>query len=351
LRIALVAAQIAPIREPQIGGAQVIVADLARGLALRGHEVAVFAPRGSHIDGVEVVDTGVDAEELRPTLNRGGVATSDARATAAFRKVFRLVDEGAWDCVHNHAFDPPAIAASTTLKCAVLHTLHLPPDPLVAAAIADAVRTKPVVVAVSAVSAAQWGRITRIHAVVRNGIPVARIPWSQSTGDGFLFVGRLSPEKGGDIAVEIAARSATRLTVIGGAYDEAWAARLRASTDSPAVEFLAPMAREEAWLHMARAAALLAPSRWEEPFGLSAAEAQASGTPVIATRRGALPEIVRHGVTGFIVDDVGEAVAATSRVALIDRAACRRHAETDHDIAPMLAAYERLYEAAGSIRT
>ena len=344
MRIAIVPAQIAPIREPQIGGAQVIVADLARGLAQRGHEVAVFAPRGSHIEGVHVVDTGVDSDDLRPTRSRAGVTTNDARATEAFRRVFKLVGEGTWDCIHNHAFDAPAITEASTQKCAVVHTLHLPPDPLVAAAIAGAAPTNPAVIAVSVASAVAWARVTRVHAVIRNGVPVARIPWSRSPGRGLLFVGRIAPEKGVDFAIETAAREGTRLTLIGGAYDEEWASEVMAGADARTAAFLPPMSRESAWQEMAQAAALIAPSRWEEPFGLSAAEAQASGTPVIATRRGALPEIVRNGETGFIVDDIGAAVYAAARVAHIDRAACRRHAETVLDIEPMLTAYERLYE-------
>jgi glycosyltransferase involved in cell wall biosynthesis len=348
LRIALVPAQIAPIRDPQIGGAQVIVADLARGLASRGHEVAVFAPRGSCIDGVEVVETGIDADELRPTLNRGA-SVSDPRASAAFQHVFDLVNQGVWDCVHNHAFDAPAITAATSVRCPVVHTLHLPRDPIIAGAIAQFVHARPIVVAVSAAAARQWAELITVDAVIRNGVPVARIPWSRSAGDGLLFVGRRSPEKGADIAVEVAARSGMRITVIGGAYDEEWAARLVDRTDPSKVEFLPAMAREDVWVRMSRASALIAMPRWEEPFGLSAAEAQAGGTPVIAARRGALPEIVRDGTTGFIVDDVDKAVAAAGRIAVIDRSACRRHAEAELDITPMLDAYERLYEAGARV--
>jgi len=346
LRIAIVPAQIAPIREPQIGGAQVIVADLARGLVERGHQVAVFAPSGSHIEGVDVVDTGIDADELRPTIKRGVESVApEPRAAAAFRRVYALVDDTDWDCVHNHAFDAPAITAAAMLRCPVVHTLHLPRDPIVAAAIQGSAWARPVVVAVSAASAREWSEVTRVDAVIRNGIPVARIPWTSAAGDGLLFVGRLSPEKGADIAVDVAVRTGVPLTVIGGAYDQAWAARLRANAAGDLVEFLPAMTREDAWLRMGRASALLALSRWEEPFGLSVAEAQASGTPVIATRRGALPEIVAHGTTGFIVDGIDEAVDAVARRALVERSECRRHAERTLDITPMLVAYERLYEA------
>ncbi|MGH7734670.1 MAG: glycosyltransferase, partial [Gemmatimonadales bacterium] len=103
--------------------------------------------------------------------------------------------------------------------------------------------------------------------------------------------------------------------------------------------------RTSLWAAMARAAVVLFPARWDEPFGMAAAEAQACGTPVVAFRRGALSEVIVDGVTGFLVptDDISAAVDAVGRTAGISRSACREHAEGRLDLERSLDAHERLY--------
>ena len=103
--------------------------------------------------------------------------------------------------------------------------------------------------------------------------------------------------------------------------------------------------RASLWEAMAGAAAVLCPSRWDEPFGLAAAEAQACGTAVVAFRRGGLSEVIMDGITGFLVppDDVGAAAGAVAKAAGISRSACREHAAEDLDLERSLDAHERLY--------
>ncbi|MGD1054265.1 MAG: glycosyltransferase, partial [Candidatus Dormibacteria bacterium] len=208
MRIALIAPLIAPLREPQLGGVQTFLVDLARGLAGRGHEVAVFAARGSRVDGVRVVDTGVDAALLGATLfrpDRGPDA--GARSDSAFATTLALIGSREFDVIHNHAFDIPAIRRATTLATPVLHTLHMPADAAVGAALATARRSAhpPLVAAVSEAQAVSWRRSVEIDAVLRPGIPTATIPSRVSgTSTRLLFAGRLSPEKGAREAVAIA---------------------------------------------------------------------------------------------------------------------------------------------------
>ena len=113
----------------------------------------------------------------------------------------------------------------------------------------------------------------------------------------------------------------------------------------PGVTLHRGVPRATLWEAMARAAVVLCPSRWDEPFGLAAAEAQACGTPVVAFRRGGLGEVIMDGVTGFLVppDDVGTAAEAVSKAAGISRTACRAHAEGRLDLELSLDAHERLY--------
>src|SRR5262249_51088315 len=145
------------IREPQRGGSQAFVSDLARGLTGRGHEVHVFAASGSEIPGVTVIDTGVDPQTLSGTLYRAFDAAGPApgAAEAACARASLSVRQSRYDVVHNHAFDAPAIRLAGALPGPVVHTLHLPPDEAVAAALRHAAgdARPPAVAAVSAFQA------------------------------------------------------------------------------------------------------------------------------------------------------------------------------------------------------
>lgn len=340
MRIALVAPLVTAIREPQPGGSQAIVADLARALSDRHHDVTVFAATGSFIEGVRVVDTGVDPAPLQSSLFRAEAAPRPSDAMhAAFAKVYDLVRRGDYDVVHNHAFDAPAVELGAGV--ATVHTLHLGPQ----ADIANALdRTDATVVCVSESQRELWQRATRVDAVIRNGVPTDRIAWSSDADGGALYAGRLSPEKGTAEAVDIAIGAGVPITVVGNAYDAAYTSLVRARfTGREGVEFRDALPRSDLWRLMAESRALLCPVKWDEPFGLTAAEAQAAGTPVVGFRRGALPEVVEDGVTGALVDDVDAAVEALRSVDRFDRAACRRHAEAHLGLGATVDAHERLY--------
>jgi UDP-glucose:tetrahydrobiopterin glucosyltransferase len=350
MRIAVVAPLVTPIQEPQLGGSQAVVADLARGLAERGHEVEVYAAADSVIPGVTVVDTGVRADVLSTLLyraDRSSAAESHA-GEVAFRTVFDAVNQIRYDVVHNHAFDPPAVRFACTLESPVIHTLHLPPDATMGAALEKASRSAnpPTIATVSTTAAAGWRRLTRVDVVLPNGVPVDQIPWSETGGGHLLFAGRFSPEKGAAHAIAIARRADVPIDLYGEAYDAEYARdEVDCHSGEPDITIHGGVPRTEIWKLMARACAVLCPARWEEPFGMAAAEAQAAGTPVIAYDRGALAEVVRHGKTGFLVppDDVVGAAQRVGQVAMISRADCRRHAEANLNLEAAIAAHERLY--------
>src|SRR6266508_4368077 len=149
------------IREPQRGGSQAFVSDLARGLAGRGHDVHVYAASGSQIPGVEVIDTGIDPRSLAGTFYRafgpsagepGEAEPAAAAAESAFATAYMTMQAVRYDVIHNHAFDAPAVRLATSLQAPVVHTLHLPPDKAVSAALRQVARRgrPPTVAAVSA---------------------------------------------------------------------------------------------------------------------------------------------------------------------------------------------------------
>ena len=350
MRLALIASLVSPIREPQCGGAQAFLADLAAGLVARGHDVDVFAASGSEIDGVRVVDVGVDASTLCDFLYRAGTSapTDPAPFEAAYARVFEAVAERSYDVVHNHAFDAPAIRCAVGAAAPVIHTLHLPPEESVVHALRGASRAAnpPVIAAVSAAQADAWRRLVNIDAVLPVGVVTARIPWSETAGRGAVFAGRFSPEKGAVDAIAIARRAGMSIDLYGDAYDAGYSEReVYATSETPGVCVHPAVPRAKLWQVMAGAAVVLCPANWDEPFGLVAAEAQACATPVIAYRRGGLEKSVLDGVTGFLVapGDLEAAAAAAGRIGEIDRTGCRRHAEAHLDIEAVLDAHERMY--------
>lgn len=351
MRIAIIAPLVTRIREPQLGGSQAVVTDLATGLQNRGHEVHVYAASGSSIAGVTVVDTGVDADSLAGLLYRHGRSSIiDARAAdRAFATVYASVRAIPYDVIHNHAFDAPAVLLASTLEPPVVHTLHLPPDPAMAAAVTQARRSShpPTIAAVSASQAEAWRALAPVDVILPDGVPVDRIPWSATGGDGVVFAGRFSPEKGAEDAIAIARDAGMRIDLYGEPYDPDYAqAHVMSHRGEAGVAIHGGVTRSELWRIMAGTSAVICPAKWEEPFGMVAAEAQAAGTPVIAYRRGALPEVVVDGRTGFLVppDDVAAAARALLAVRTIDRQACRQHAVDHLSLDASLAAHERLYQ-------
>jgi glycosyltransferase involved in cell wall biosynthesis len=362
MRIAIMAPLVTAIREPQRGGSQAFVSDLARGLTGRGHEVHVYAASGSEIPGVGVIDTGIDPRSLAGTFYRAfGPAAGEtaeapaevaaeaaAAAESAFTTAYTKMQAIRYDVVHNHAFDAPAVRLATGLQAPVVHTVHLPPDQAVSSALRQVARHSrpPAVAVVSDFQASEWRRVVPVDAVLPPYPPTRVIPWSGTAGPGALFAGRLSPEKGAAEAIDIACAAGMPIDVYGAVYDAGYSReQIDPRRDRPGVTMHQGVARTSLWEAMARAGVVLYPARWDEPFGLAAAEAQACGTPVVAFRRGGLGEVIVDGVTGFLLppDDIRAAARAVSEVAGISRAACREHAEDRLDLELSLDAHERLY--------
>ena len=269
-------------------------------------------------------------------------------AEGAFAAVYAAVREARYDVVHNHAFDAPAISLATGLRAPVVHTLHLPPDAAVADALRRAVQRDPApsIAVVSACQASAWRDVVPVDAILPPFVPTRLIAWSPSAGDGAVFAGRLSPEKGAAEAIEIAQAAGVRIDVYGDAYDAEYTReRIDPRRADPGVAVHPGVPRTVIWEVMARAAVVLCPARWEEPFGMVAAEAQACGTPVVAFRRGALDEVIVDGVTGLLVapDDIDAAADAVTRTTELSRSECRDHAERHLDLELSLDAHEQLY--------
>jgi glycosyltransferase involved in cell wall biosynthesis len=183
-------------------------------------------------------------------------------------------------------------------------------------------------------------------ATVHHGLPMDL--YSPGRGDGgyLAFIGRVSPEKGLGKAIKIARRSGVLLK-IAAKVDKAdldyYNDKIKKLLKAPGVEFIGEISDHEKEEFLGRAMALLFPIDWPEPFGLVMIEAMANGTPVIACRRGAVPEVVEHGMTGFVVDIIDAAVDAVPRAVALDRSRIRRRFEERFSVERMARDYVALY--------
>jgi glycosyltransferase involved in cell wall biosynthesis len=366
LRIALVAPLVSPIAEPFLGGAQALIHDLALGLAQRGHNVTLFAARGSKFkngtsSNLELREVAVDNGELKladfNARSRDGIegAAADAaffRQAELFLEVYLEINRsGRFDVAHAHAFDWPSFAYSPLLRIPTVHTVHLPAVDNYINRIIQTTYQKTGTsncVTVSKTCAAAYQEFFPFDRVIYNAIDTKPIPFENEGEDFLFFAGRMTPEKGVDLAIDIALQSGRRLIMAGGVYDANYfedeiMPRLAAHPEE--VQYLGILRREEVWRWMSRAYCVLFPSRWEEPFGLVMAEAMAAGAPVIAFRKGAAQELIIDGKTGFLVDpeNVRQASAAIERAGEINRTACRRHIETNFGFDRMIDEYEDYY--------
>jgi glycosyltransferase involved in cell wall biosynthesis len=182
-------------------------------------------------------------------------------------------------------------------------------------------------------------------ATVHHGIDMTEFTSTAAAGDDLVVFGRIHPDKGIADAVEIARRADRRLVICGIVQDSAYfAERIEPHIDGDRVVYrgsVGPEARAEV---LATASVLLHPIHFDEPFGLSVVEAMASGTPVVAYRRGSMPEIIDEGITGFAVDGVDEAVAAVPRAAALDRLLVQERARARFDVDRMVDSYLDVYE-------
>jgi glycosyltransferase involved in cell wall biosynthesis len=181
-------------------------------------------------------------------------------------------------------------------------------------------------------------------ATIHHGIPIEEFPFDPVGSDDLLFFGRIHADKGAGEAIRAAKAVGRRLIMAGIIQDEEYHAREVAPfVDGDRVDFRGVLGGAERVRALGKARAMLHLIGFEEPFGLSVVEAMACGTPVIAYRRGSMPELIVDGVTGYLVDDFDQAIAAIDRIGEVDRAACRRHVEQRFTVDRMADKYLGLY--------
>jgi glycosyltransferase involved in cell wall biosynthesis len=334
-------AQVAPLAEsvppPGYGGTERVVSYLTEELVREGHEVTLFASADSRT-----------AAELIPCAPQGlrlDESVTDPIAHAIVELECVAAEASRFDVIHWHV-DYFHFPMSRRLGVPNVTTLHGRLDIPDLAAVYREFGEMPVV-SISddqrtPLEGANWA------ATIYHGMPIDELlPLSDPTGAYLAFLGRISPEKRADRAIEVARRADLPLRIaakVDPADRDYFEKEIEPLLEADHVDFIGEIGPEEKNEFLGNARALLFPIDWSEPFGLVMIESMACGTPVIAYRSGSVPEVIDEGVTGFVVDDIEPAVAAVHRLDEIDRAACRRRFEERFSVERMARDYVRVYE-------
>jgi glycosyltransferase involved in cell wall biosynthesis len=331
-------AQVAPLAEavpPKLyGGTERVVSWLTEALVELGHDVTLFATADSV--------TSATLAACSPTgLRLAGINDHTASTLAMLDRVFRSADQ--FDIIHFHVdlLQYPLFRGMAHKCLTTLHGRQDLPDNLPAFGAFPEMKL---------VSISDNQRLPISHAnfigTVHHGLPPELISASQGPGDYLAFIGRISPEKRPDRAIEIAIRAGMKLK-IAAKVDKVDADYFRSviepMLDHPLIEFLGEVGDDRKAAFLGGASALLFPIDWPEPFGLVMVEAMAAGTPVIAWRNGSTPEVIDHGRSGYLVDSTDGAVAAATAAPSLSRASVRAAYEERFTAARMARDYIELY--------
>lgn len=325
----------------------------AEGLTQQGHEVDLFAPLGSSLRHARI-----ESCNLRPL----------ARNQAEMHKLLRNSEEvnhyipGLWDNYMVDEMFERAVAGEYDL----LHFHH----PEVALAKARANPNIPVAYTLHDPVYNWYKEVFELYSspnqhfisisnnqrrdapdlpyagTVYNGIDPDEFTFCDTAEDYLMITGRIVPEKGFKEAIQVAQQTGMRLFIIGPVYPDhqGYFDQYIKPHLNDKILYLGYMERDHLVKYYQKAKALLMPIQWEEPFGLTMIEAMACGTPVVALRRGSVPEVIKHGKTGFIVNSLGDMADALQKIDTIDRKACREYVELNFSNDRMVEAYKAVYE-------
>jgi len=333
-------AQIAPLYEsvPPVtyGGTERVVSYLTEELVAQGQDVTLFASGDSQTSAKLVPGS---PRSLRLS---GNSIDHLAHHIAMLDDVMRMAPE--FDVIHFH-IDYMHFPLSRYCSLPSLTTLHgrldLPDLLPVYKKFPDA----PLV----SISLSQRKAMPRVNWVgnISHGLPMDLLTFQPRTGDYLAFLGRISPEKRVDRAIEIARRAGMPLKIaakIDKADREYYESTIKPLMSDPNVEFIGEIGEHEKSEFLGNAYAYLFPIDWPEPFGLTMIEAMACGTPTIAFNCGSVKEVMQEGLTGFIVEDMDQAVAAVAKISTIERTACRNVFEKRYTAARMAQEYVEIYQ-------
>jgi glycosyltransferase involved in cell wall biosynthesis len=313
----------------QYGAWETVASNITEGLVARGWDVTLFASRDSvtraHLHAV--VDKGYEED---PTIDP---------KVAEYLHISEAFERAAeFDLIHSH-YDFMALTYTRLVKTPVLTTIHG----------FSSSKIMPIYQKYRNgyfVSISDSDRAPGLNylATVYNGIDLSLYPLGESSGDDLIFLGRIHPDKGVHLAIEVARLSGLRLLIAGIIQDEAYfREQVKPHLDNQNIVYIGPVGVPGKNELFARARALLHLNTIPERFGLVLVEANAAGVPVIAMDLGSCREVIKDGQTGFLVNSIAEAVRVLGRIPEIDRRSCRSHVQQHFSLETMVDGYERVY--------
>jgi glycosyltransferase involved in cell wall biosynthesis len=314
----------------QYGAWETVVNNLTEGLVARGWDVTLFAT------GDSITDAPLRAVVPRPYSEDG---TLDPKVWEFLHIAEAMEAAHEFDLVHNH-YDFMPLTYSRLIRTPMITTVHgfsLDQFRLVYRKYRESHFVS--------ISNADRDPYLIYLATVYNGIKLEEFTYVPQSGSYLAFVGRIHPDKGVHLAIDVAERSGLPLIIAGIVQDQGYFDALIAPRLGPRVEFVGPVGPSERDRLFGGALASLHLTTIPERFGLAMAESMAAGTPVIGMNLGSVPEVVAGGETGYVVDDVEAAVAACGRIAGIDRLACRRRVEERFSLDAMTEGYLAAYRS------
>jgi glycosyltransferase involved in cell wall biosynthesis len=327
-----------PVPPPRYGGTESVVGVLAEGLGDAGHDVTVFAAGDSRVD----LDVSWTYEQA-PSDRLG-------EPLPELRHVLACLERSAeFDVISDHT-GPFAAALGRLSVSPMLHTVHGPMVGELGDAYEQIARISPRLRLIS-LSRNQRRPYPSLPWVANcpNAIDLGRFPWSSTRGDYLVFLGRMGPEKGCHHAIAVAHETGLPLKIAAKCREPAERAYFAEHIEphlGGAIEYLGEIGHDEKVQLLLDARVTLFPIEWEEPFGLVMIESLACGTPVVATRRGSVPEVLEHGRTGIVVERHEDLAAAVEEADRLDPAECRRAVEERFSTEPLVTRYLRAFRAA-----
>lgn len=338
LRIALVAPAWLPVPPRAYGGTESIVDLLRRHYVAAGHEVVLFAPGDSDPDVSEL--RSVTSTGLIERMARGEAATYEHYVNAVAADV--VAASSGFDVVHSHLgmAQVPTLSLSA---CPVVQTVHTPLD------VDDCwIATRYPGVELVTLTEAQAAPLDRSVRVVPSGLDMDRYRFSGETGGRLAFLGRMGPGKNPLGAIEIASACGRDIVLAGAPQNreekQYFREQIEPLVDGERVRYVGPVDHAAKVDLLGDAAAMLFPIMADEAFGLVMIEAMACGTPVVAVGRASVPEVVDHGLTGYVAEDLDGLAGLVDEAAALDRGAVRRTAEQRFSAGEMGDRYVSIFE-------
>ncbi|WP_035991730.1 glycosyltransferase family 4 protein [Leptolyngbya sp. KIOST-1] len=347
-RLLLISTPVGPLGSGLGGGVELTLQNLCQGLRARGHRVTVAAPEGSALAGVPVVEV---AGQLQPTAHTQGRNTPiTLPGDSVLGNLWRYArqHQGEFDLIVNLAYDWLPFYLSEFFDTPVAHFVTMGSlSEAMDEAIRQVARQFPGRLGAYTRTQADTFGVANTFVILGSAIDLAQYDFCASPGEALAWMGRISPEKGLEDALEAAAMAQVPLKILGKLEDANYWQRLCDRFPEAADCYLGFLPTAELQQVLRQCRALVMTPRWVEAFGNVAIEALACGVPVIAYARGGPAEIVQPGVTGWLVppDDVPGLATAIARIDQLDRQACRRQAETDYSLDALAARFEQWFES------